>query len=99
MTFMKTDSATTASSLAFTNSLTQADARLVAFEEFDNFKNALQFPPDSVPPDLVRIVKQSDERETFEPFVRSVMNALTPDLTAPPFLFRATEVQIGTSKN
>lgn len=47
---------------------------LVPFEQFDNFKDALQFSPDSVTPELINAVKQLDEREEFEPFIRSILN-------------------------
>jgi superfamily II DNA or RNA helicase len=47
---------------------------LVPFDNFDNFREAKGFAAKSVTPDLVEAVRRLDEREEFEPFVRSILN-------------------------
>src|SRR5436190_8339180 len=46
---------------------------LVPFDQFDNFKDALQFPASIISPELIDAVKRLDEREEFEPFIRSIL--------------------------
>jgi superfamily II DNA or RNA helicase len=47
---------------------------LVHFEDFDNFREAKQFPAKLVTQDLLDAVRRLDEREEFEPFLRSILN-------------------------
>ena len=57
---------------------------LVPIEAFDNFKTVKDFPilgfPTDVLPDLIQRVKELDEREEFEPWLRSILadGASTP---------------------
>lgn len=57
---------------------------LVAIERFENFKEVRDFPIASIPsdvvPDLIQAVKILDEREEFEPWLRSILadGAQTP---------------------
>ena len=50
-----------------------AHPSLVQFDQFDNFKDALQYPASSISSKLVDAVKRLDEREEFEPFIRSIL--------------------------
>jgi hypothetical protein len=46
---------------------------LIPIEAFDNFKETKEFPASDVTPELIRAVKQLDEREELEPFLRSIL--------------------------
>jgi len=46
---------------------------LIPIEAFDNFKEVKECPAGDVTPELLRAVKQLDEREELEPFLRSIL--------------------------
>src|ERR1017187_10163997 len=57
---------------------------LIPFEAFDNFKEVKDFPTTEIPrdvlTDLIQKVKELDEREELEPWLRSILadGAQTP---------------------
>src|SRR5262245_11296050 len=48
-------------------------AELIKIDDFDNFRDVRDFPPDMITTDLVRVVRSLDEREEIEPFIRSIL--------------------------
>lgn len=46
---------------------------LIAIEDFDNFKNIRNIPPDTISKELQDVVRNLDEREELEPFIRSIL--------------------------
>jgi hypothetical protein len=47
---------------------------LIQFHEFDNFADAKTVPAPSITPNLITAVRRLDEREEFEPFIRSILS-------------------------
>jgi len=56
---------------------------LIPIEAFDNFKEVKDFPIADLSPDLIPAVKKLDEREEFEPFMRSILNDTSPTPHGP----------------
>ena len=54
-----------------------ARSGLVHFDKFDNFAAAKDVPAASIPAELITAVRLLDEREEFEPFVRSILSDST----------------------
>lgn len=48
-------------------------ALLLKIEDFDNFKKILDFPSDCISKELQEAVRNLDEREELEPFIRSIL--------------------------
>lgn len=46
---------------------------LIKVEDFDNFNDVCDFPPEIITNDLLKVVRDLDEREELEPFVRSIL--------------------------
>lgn len=46
---------------------------LIAIEDFDNFKEIRGFPPGTISNELQEAVRNLDEREELEPFIRSIL--------------------------
>jgi len=46
---------------------------LINLEDFDGFKEVLEHPPAAMSPELQSIVRNLDEREELEPFIRSIL--------------------------
>ncbi len=46
---------------------------LITIEDFDNFKKVRDFPAGSISKELQDVVRNLDEREEFEPFIRSIL--------------------------
>ncbi|MGD1087453.1 MAG: hypothetical protein ABR955_01830 [Verrucomicrobiota bacterium] len=65
---------------------------LIPIEAFDNFKKVKDFPIADLSPDLIPALKKPDERDEFEPFLRSILTDTSPTLHGPaeivdPFAF------------
>lgn len=56
---------------------------LIPIEAFDNFKEVKDFPIADLSPDLILAVKRLDEREEFEPFLRSILTDTSPTPHGP----------------
>ena len=56
---------------------------LIPIEAFDNFKEVKDFPIADLSPDLIPAVKKLDEREEFEPFLRSILTDTSPTPHGP----------------
>lgn len=47
--------------------------KLVTVEDFDNFKDVHDFPPQSISVTVLNSVRELDEREELEPYIRSIL--------------------------
>lgn len=47
--------------------------RLTGLEEFDSFQSIRDFPPSSITNAVLKTIRDLDEREEFEPFLRSIL--------------------------
>jgi superfamily II DNA or RNA helicase len=47
---------------------------LITIEDFDNFREVKDFPPQEVPDKLIQSIRQLDEREELEPYIRSILS-------------------------
>ena len=48
-------------------------SNLIAIDDFDNFVDIREFPSESITEDVLNSVRKLDEREEFEPFLRSIL--------------------------
>lgn len=46
---------------------------LITIDDFDNFREIRDFPPVTISEELQKVVREFDEREELEPFVRSIL--------------------------
>lgn len=47
--------------------------QLISIDDFDNFKEVLDFPPEIITDELVKVVKELDEKEELEPYIRQIL--------------------------
>src|SRR5262245_12741221 len=47
--------------------------KLLTVEEFDNFRDVRDFPPNSIAAPVIDTVRDLDEREELEPYIRSIL--------------------------